>query len=166
MISKTQGIHATSPGTGIKLCDEAASKASPRGIVSSLARRETQEGVDVSVQAHEDLVSEVERLRESFSHVQTAPDQSVNESNQLRENLDQVQRAHEQSSTELNQLREQMNRLGSIDSVDKRLWKVEYNLPRLDGQVELLTKMQLAGTTSHPQAQAPSGPREKDLHMA
>ena len=90
----------------------------------------------------------------------------MTERKKLRENLDQVQRAHEQSSTELNQLREQMNRLGSIDSVDKRLWKVEYNLPRLDGQVELLTKMQLARTTSNPQAQAPSGPREKDHDMA
>ena len=111
-------------------------------------------------------MSEVERLRESFSHVQTAPDQSVNESNQLRENLDQVQRAYEKSSTELARLLEQMNRLSSIDSVDKRVRKVEYNLPRLDGQVELLTKMQLVGTMSHPQAQAPSGPREKDRDMA
>ena len=59
-----------------------------------------------------------------------------------------------------------MNRLGSIDSVDKRLWKVEYNLPRLDGQVELLTKMQLAGTTVHPQAQVPSGPLENGHDMA
>uniref|UniRef100_M4BTT9 Uncharacterized protein n=1 Tax=Hyaloperonospora arabidopsidis (strain Emoy2) TaxID=559515 RepID=M4BTT9_HYAAE len=105
---------------------------------------------------HEDLVSEVARLRESFAHVQTALDQSATERKQLREILDQVQRAREQSSTELAKLREQMNRLGSIDSVDKRLQQVEYNLPRLDGQVELLTKMTLAGTTSHPQAQAPS----------
>ena len=73
----------------------------------------------MSAQDHEDLVPEVKRLRESFAHVQTALDQSVTERKQLRENLDQVQRAHEQSSTELNQLREQMNRLGSIDSVDK-----------------------------------------------
>ena len=77
-----------------------------------------------------------------------------------------MQRAHEHSVTELDQLREQMNRLGSIDSVDKLLQKVEYNLPRLDGQVELLTKMYLTGKTSHPQAQAPSGPREKDHDMA
>ena len=77
-----------------------------------------------------------------------------------------MQRAHKQSSTEFAQLREQMNRLGSIDSVDKRMRKVEYNLPRLDGQVELLTKMQLEETTSHPQTQAPSGPREKDRDMA
>ena len=74
----------------------------------------------------------------------------------LRQNLDQVQRAQEQSSTDLAQLLEQMNRLGSIDSVEKRLRKVDYNLQRMDGQVELLTKMQLAGKTSHPQAQAPS----------
>uniref|UniRef100_M4BBU9 Uncharacterized protein n=1 Tax=Hyaloperonospora arabidopsidis (strain Emoy2) TaxID=559515 RepID=M4BBU9_HYAAE len=114
---------------GIELCDEAASEVSPHGIVSSLARRATQEGDDASAQAHEDLVSEVKRLRESFAHVQTALDQSVTERKQPRENLDQVQRAYEQSSTELAQLREQMNRLGSIDSVDKRLWKVEYNLP-------------------------------------
>ena len=97
--------------------------------------------------------------------MQTALDQSVTERKKLRENLDQVQRVHEQSSTELAQLREQMNRLGSIDSVDKRLRKVEYNLPRLDGQVELLTKMHLTGTTSLLQALAPSGPREKDHDM-
>ena len=102
----------------------------------------------MSAQAHEDLVSEVKRLQESFARVQTALDQSVTERKKLRENLDQVQRSHQQSSTELAQLREQMNRLGSIDSVDKRLWKVEYNLPRLDSQVDLLTKVQLAGTTS------------------
>ena len=94
----------------------------------------------MSAQAHEDLVSEVKRLRESFAHVQTALDQSVNERKQLRENLDQVQRAHEQSSTELALFREQRNRLGSIDSVDKRLRKVEHNLPRLDGQMELSKK--------------------------
>uniref|UniRef100_M4BRV1 Uncharacterized protein n=1 Tax=Hyaloperonospora arabidopsidis (strain Emoy2) TaxID=559515 RepID=M4BRV1_HYAAE len=82
---------------------------------------------------------------------------NVNEE-QLREILDQVRRAREQSSTELAQLCEQMNRLGSIDSVDKRLRKVEYDLPRLDGYIDRLTNMQLAGTTSHPQAQAPSGP--------
>ena len=98
--------------------------------------------------------------------MQTALDQSVTERKQFRENLDQVQRAHEQSSTELAQFREQMNHLDSIDLVDKRLRKVEYNMPRLDGQVDLLTKMQLAETTSHPQAQAPSGPREKDHDMA
>uniref|UniRef100_M4C1B6 Uncharacterized protein n=1 Tax=Hyaloperonospora arabidopsidis (strain Emoy2) TaxID=559515 RepID=M4C1B6_HYAAE len=51
-----------------------------------------------------------------------------------------------------------MNRLGSIDLVNKRLRKVEYNLPWLDGQVELLTKLQLAGTTSLLHVQAPSGP--------
>ena len=90
----------------------------------------------------------------------------MTERKQLRENLDQVQRTHEQSSTKLAQLREQMNRLGSIDLVDERLRKVNYNPPRLDGQVELLTKMQLAETTSHPQAQASPGPQEKDHDMA
>ena len=120
----------------------------------------------MSAQAHVDLVSEVKRPRESFAHVQTALDQSVDERKQLREILDQVQRAREQSSTELAPLREQMNRLGSIDSVDKLLRKVGYNLPRLDGQVELLTKMQLAGTTSHPQSKAHFGPREKGHDMA
>ena len=93
-------------------------------------------------------MSVVTRLRESFAHVQTALDQFLTERKQQRENLDQVQRAHEQSSTELAQLCEQMNRLGSIKSVEKRLRKVEYNLPRLDGQVELLTTMYLTGTTS------------------
>uniref|UniRef100_M4C5H6 Uncharacterized protein n=1 Tax=Hyaloperonospora arabidopsidis (strain Emoy2) TaxID=559515 RepID=M4C5H6_HYAAE len=165
MSFQNQGIHATSPDNGIDLCDDAASEVPPHGAVSSLARRVTQEGVDVSAQAHVDLVSEVIRLREFVAHVQTALDQSVTERKQLRENLDQVQRPHEQSSTELAQLREQMNRLGSINSVDKRLRKVEYNLPRMDGQVELLMKMQPAGTTSHPRAQAPSGPREKDHDM-
>ena len=90
----------------------------------------------------------------------------MTERKKLRENLGQVQRSHEQSSTELAQLRRQMNRLGSIESVEKRLQKVEYNLPRLDGQMELLTKMHLAGTTSLLQAQAPSGPRKKDHDMA
>ena len=79
----------------------------------------------MSAQAHEDLVSEVARLRESFSHVQTALDQSVAERKQLWEILDHVQHAREQSSTELAQLCEQMNRLGSIDSVENRLQKVE-----------------------------------------
>uniref|UniRef100_M4BE99 Uncharacterized protein n=1 Tax=Hyaloperonospora arabidopsidis (strain Emoy2) TaxID=559515 RepID=M4BE99_HYAAE len=101
--------------------------------------------------AHENSVSEVARLCESFAHVQTALDQSMTDRKQLREILDQVRRAREQSSTELTQVSERINRLVSIESVDKRLRKVEYNLSWLDGQVELLTKMQLAGTTSHPQ---------------
>uniref|UniRef100_M4B9L9 Uncharacterized protein n=1 Tax=Hyaloperonospora arabidopsidis (strain Emoy2) TaxID=559515 RepID=M4B9L9_HYAAE len=88
------------------------------------------------------------------------------ERKQLREILDQVQSAREQSSTKLAQLRELMNRLGSIDSVGKRLRKVDYNLPRLDGQMELLTKMHLTGKTSLLQAQAPSIPREEDHDMA
>uniref|UniRef100_M4BCB7 Uncharacterized protein n=1 Tax=Hyaloperonospora arabidopsidis (strain Emoy2) TaxID=559515 RepID=M4BCB7_HYAAE len=80
MSFQTQGIHATSPDTGIDLCDDAASEASPHGTESPLARRATQEWVDVSAQAHQDLVSEVLRLRESFPHgVQTALDQSVTE---------------------------------------------------------------------------------------
>ena len=77
------------------------------------------------VRAHEDLVSEVTQLHESFDHVKTALDHSVAERKQLRGILGQVQRAREQSSTELAQLHEQMNRLGSIDSVDNRLRKVE-----------------------------------------
>ena len=42
--SQIQGIHATSPDTGIDLRDDAASEVSPHGTVSSLARRATQEG--------------------------------------------------------------------------------------------------------------------------
>uniref|UniRef100_M4BCC5 Uncharacterized protein n=1 Tax=Hyaloperonospora arabidopsidis (strain Emoy2) TaxID=559515 RepID=M4BCC5_HYAAE len=163
---QTQGIHATSPDTGIDLCDNAASEASPHGTASPLACRETQEWVDVSAHAHQDLVSEVVRLRESFSHVQISLDHSVTEREQTREILDQVQRAREQSSTELAQLHEQITRLGSIDSVEKGLRKVEYNLPLLDGHVELLTKMHLTGTTSLLQAQAPSGPQKKYHNMA
>ena len=55
----------------------------------------------MSAQAHEDLLSEVKRLQESFAHVQTALDQSMTERKQLRGILDQVQRAREQSSTTL-----------------------------------------------------------------
>ena len=62
MSFQTQGIHATSTDTGIGLCDKVASEVSPHGTASFLARRATQEGVGVSVQAHEDLVSEVARL--------------------------------------------------------------------------------------------------------
>ena len=80
----------------------------------------------MSAQVHEDLVSEVKRLRESFAHLQKALNQSVTEREQLREILYQVQRAREQSSTELAQLRAQINRLDSIDSVEKRMQKVEY----------------------------------------
>uniref|UniRef100_M4BYS6 Uncharacterized protein n=1 Tax=Hyaloperonospora arabidopsidis (strain Emoy2) TaxID=559515 RepID=M4BYS6_HYAAE len=86
-VNGTQGVHATSPATGIDLCDDAIS-ASPHGTLSSLARRATQEGVGVSVKAHEDLVSEMARLRESFTHVQTALDHSVTERKQIREILD------------------------------------------------------------------------------
>ena len=89
----------------------------------------------------------------------------MTERKQLQEILDHVQRDREQSSIELDKLREQVNRLSLIDLVDKQLSKVEYNLPRLDGQVELLTKMQVAGMIPLLQAQAPSGPREKDHDM-
>uniref|UniRef100_M4BSX8 Uncharacterized protein n=1 Tax=Hyaloperonospora arabidopsidis (strain Emoy2) TaxID=559515 RepID=M4BSX8_HYAAE len=166
MSSQTQNIHATSPDTAIELCEDAASESSPHGTASSLARRATQKGVGVSVQAHEDFVSEVAQLREYFAHVQTTLDQSVTERKQLRKILDQVQRAREQSSTELAQLREQMNRLSLIDSVEKRLQKVEYSLHRLDSQMELSTKMYLTETTSLLQTQASSGPRERDHDMA
>ena len=44
MSFQTQGIHATSPDTGIDLCDDAASEVSPHGTASSLARRATQGG--------------------------------------------------------------------------------------------------------------------------
>ena len=77
-----------------------------------------------------------------------------------------MQLGREQSSTELAHLREQMNSIGFIDSVDKRLQKVEYNLPCLDDQVELLTTIQLAGTKYLLQVQAPSSPREKDHDLA
>uniref|UniRef100_M4BDS7 Uncharacterized protein n=1 Tax=Hyaloperonospora arabidopsidis (strain Emoy2) TaxID=559515 RepID=M4BDS7_HYAAE len=113
MSSQNQGIYAASPDTGIDLFDDAASESSPRGTATSLARRATQKGVGVPVQTHEDWVSEVTRLRESFVHVQTALDQSVTERNterkQLRDILDQVQRARKESSTELAQLRGQIS---------------------------------------------------------
>ena len=101
MSFQTQDIHATSLDTGINLCDDAVLGASPHGTASSLVRRATKEGVGVSVQAHEDLVSEVARLCESFTHVHTALDQSVTERKQPREILNQVQRACEQSTNEL-----------------------------------------------------------------
>ena len=69
MSSQTQGSHTTSPDTSSDLYDNAAPEASPHGAASSLARRATQEGVGVSVQAHEDLMSEVMPLHEYFSHV-------------------------------------------------------------------------------------------------
>uniref|UniRef100_M4BAT4 Uncharacterized protein n=1 Tax=Hyaloperonospora arabidopsidis (strain Emoy2) TaxID=559515 RepID=M4BAT4_HYAAE len=77
MSSQTQGIHATSPNTGIDLCDDATSEASPHGVTSFLLVEKTQEGAVVSVQAREYLVSEVTRLRESFVQVYTALDQPV-----------------------------------------------------------------------------------------
>ena len=95
MSFQTQSIHATSPDTGIDLCDEAASEISPHGTASFLARRATLEEGGVSVRAPKYLVSGVKRLRKPFAHVQTALDQSVNERKQLREILDQVQRARE-----------------------------------------------------------------------
>ena len=70
-----------------------------------------------------------------------------------------MQRAREQSPTELAQLCEEMDRFLSIDSVDKQLRKVEYNLSRLDGQVELLKYLHFSGKTSFLQALAPSGKR-------
>ena len=95
MSSQTQGIHVTSPDTGIDLCDDAALGSSPHGTVSSLARRATQEGVVVSVQAHEDLVSEMTRLYGVFRSCSVCTGSVVTERKQIRENLDQVQRAHE-----------------------------------------------------------------------
>ena len=56
-----------------------------------------------------------------------------------------------------------MNRFGSICSVDEQIRKLERNLPRLDGQVELLTKIHLSDPTSFFQAQALPGPREKNI---
>uniref|UniRef100_M4C6Q3 Uncharacterized protein n=1 Tax=Hyaloperonospora arabidopsidis (strain Emoy2) TaxID=559515 RepID=M4C6Q3_HYAAE len=44
MSSQTQGIHATSPGTGIDLYDDVYLEASPRGTASSLARRAAEGG--------------------------------------------------------------------------------------------------------------------------
>uniref|UniRef100_M4BIM9 Uncharacterized protein n=1 Tax=Hyaloperonospora arabidopsidis (strain Emoy2) TaxID=559515 RepID=M4BIM9_HYAAE len=101
MSSQAEGIHATSPDTGIDLCDEAASEISPHGTASFLARRATLEEVGVSVRAPKYLVSEVKRLRKPFAHVQTALDQSLTERKQLRGILYQVQRARDQSSTKL-----------------------------------------------------------------
>ena len=120
----------------------------------------------MSVQDHEDLVSEVTCLRESLTRMQSALDQFAAERKQLREILDQRQRARDQASNQLDQLREQINRLGSIYSVGKRLGKVRYNLTRLDGQLELLTKMHLPVTTSLLHTQAPSFSRKEDRDMA
>ena len=98
MSFQTQGIHATSPDNGIYLCDDATSEVSPQGAVGFLARREALEEVSVSVQAHEDLLSEVTRLRESLAHMQNALDQSETDRKQIREILDQVQHSRERSS--------------------------------------------------------------------
>ena len=54
----------------------------------------------MSVQDHEDLVSEVIRLSESFAHMKTALDRSVAERRQILQFLDPVHRARETSSTD------------------------------------------------------------------
>ena len=85
MSSQTQLIHATSPDTGIGLCDHAASKACPRETACFLARRATQEEADVLVKAHEDLVAEVKFPRESLARFQNALYQSETDRKQLRD---------------------------------------------------------------------------------
>ena len=85
MSSETQGIHATSPDTGIDLCDDAASEASPCRTASSLARRAMQEEADVSVTAREELVSDVTCLRDSRARMRSALDQTETDRKQLRE---------------------------------------------------------------------------------
>ena len=71
MSSQTQDIHAYSPDAGIYFCDDFTSGASPRGKLSSLARRATPEEAGVSVQVREELVFEVTCPREStLSHAE------------------------------------------------------------------------------------------------
>ena len=137
MSFQTHSYHVTSPDTGIDLCDDAASEASPCRTASSLDRRATQEEADVSVTAREELVSDVTCLRDSRARMRSALDQTETDRKQLREIPDQVQRDREQSSTKLAQLREQVNPLSSIDAIDRRQRGVEYNLPRFDNQLEL-----------------------------
>ena len=61
------------------------------------------------------------------------------------------------------QLREKINLFSSIESIDKRMRKVGYNLLRLDVQVGLVTNIHLSGTTYFVRAQAPLGSRVKKL---
>uniref|UniRef100_M4BG20 Uncharacterized protein n=1 Tax=Hyaloperonospora arabidopsidis (strain Emoy2) TaxID=559515 RepID=M4BG20_HYAAE len=75
MGSQTQGIPATSPDTGIGLCDEAAS--------SSLASRVAQEGSTVLDQS----VAERKQLREILEQVQRAREHSSTELAQLRKQM-------------------------------------------------------------------------------
>ena len=83
MSSQTQDIDATSPDNGIILCADTAAGSCPRGTTRLFSRRAAQEDAGVSVQAHEDLVSEVMRLCESLARIQNALDQSEAERIQL-----------------------------------------------------------------------------------
>ena len=69
MSSQTQDIDATSPDNGIILCADTAAGSCPRGTTRLFSRRAAQEDAGVSVQAHEDLVSEVLRLCESLARI-------------------------------------------------------------------------------------------------
>ena len=87
----------------------------------------------MSVQAHEDLVSEVTLLRESLARMKSALDQFETGRKQLREILDQVQRSHEQSSTVLTQVREHkplwLDRLGRQTTSEGGVQPVSFGWP-------------------------------------
>uniref|UniRef100_A0AAV1V9A5 Uncharacterized protein n=1 Tax=Peronospora matthiolae TaxID=2874970 RepID=A0AAV1V9A5_9STRA len=111
------------------------------------------------VQDYEELVYDTSCVHGSLARIQSALDQFETDKKQLREILDQVQRDHEQSSAVLTQVRGQINRFGSINSVDRRLQKVENNLSQLYDQDERLTKLHLLGTSTLLQ---PPNTRERD----
>nr|CCA21033.1 conserved hypothetical protein [Albugo laibachii Nc14] len=143
MTFKTQGIPATSPVTVIGLDENVVTGISPHGNEGSLAHRVEWADRSVSAASHAELRQTVHN---SMLGVQC-----------LRENLAQIQGAFKQASTAITQLRERLDRFGSPDSIDIRLRAVQQGQLCLEGQVDILMRMQISVTQppSHSPVQAP-----------
>ena len=137
--------QATSPDTGIGPYDDVALEASPRETGDSLARQVMQVGGEISPEAFDALKHEVQLLRESS--LSTGAFDALKHEVQL--------------------LRESVARIGSsFEVVQNRLMTLERLQPRIEGQLDILVRMQQPVVRSPFLAQAPSSPRGKDPDKA
>ena len=109
-------------------------ESSPHGTGRSRDRRSESEEAGVSAKAHAELVRKVRHLREDLADTQSKLDHS---------------------RREVDELREQVNRLGSFDSVNRRLRTLEQGLSHLEGQLDVVMRMQMPAARPYYSAQAP-----------
>uniref|UniRef100_A0AAV1TMG5 Uncharacterized protein n=1 Tax=Peronospora matthiolae TaxID=2874970 RepID=A0AAV1TMG5_9STRA len=123
-----EGAPATSPQTNRANVDDVASEGVPRGSRSILAQRAGRVDANILAEANDGLRQIVDNLMHEVQH--------------LRATLVESRTTTCLHSTALAQLRDQVDRFGSPGLIENRLRALDQGQSRLEGQLDVLLRVQ------------------------